>query len=114
MPRRPKSKATRVYRRDLKSHLFGFLLFDREGGFRSSTWGFNDEKEAEEELLKWNRVTGRDGHPVYAICVMPMYKLGKVPPRVMKRCFAKFLAQVQADRLELVAALERAKDLPGR
>lgn len=113
MSRGPKIKTKRSYRRDLKSHRFGFLLYDREDGFHPSVLGYDSEEEAEEELLKWNRVTGRDNHPVYAVCVVPMYKMGKLPPRVARRAFEKMLAKLQADRLMLAAALDRAEKLAG-
>jgi hypothetical protein len=71
--------------------------------------GWNTEEEAEEELLRWDRFTGRDNHPVYAICVVPMYRMGKVPKRVVAKALEKMLARLQADRLLLAEAIDRAK-----
>ena len=89
------------------------LLWDR-GDLHAGPW-YNTQLEAEDELLRWNRITGKDNHPVYALGVVRYYPNAKrkVSRGEMKRCIERMLAKQQADRLLLAQMLDDAKKLTG-
>lgn len=100
----------RQYKSDLKRRRrWALLLFDN-GEFRVGPV-FSDEPEARDELLRWNRITGRDNHPVYAIGVMAHYpnRHGHFERRFAIRCMREVFAALQADRLLLAEALDRGR-----
>lgn len=90
--------------------MFAILLWDR-GNVRAGGGRYATEEEARRELLRWDRVVGRDNHPVYALCVVPYRPNAKyeVPRRIMVKALEKVFAEQQRERLLALSLLEEVK-----
>ncbi len=85
------------------------IIWDN-GIIRPGNWQYNTEAEATKQLLSWDRCTGTDNRPVYAIGVVPMYIGQKTLRRhQLVHAFEKLLVQMQRDRLDLLKSLENAE-----
>lgn len=106
-----KRRRVRPYQRDLKKQRYFTLLVWDEGEVRASGAYYTTYEAADEALLHWDRVTGHDNHPVYALGVVKYYRNPKrrVERREMVRCVTQMLKHQQLDRLALVALLDSAK-----
>lgn len=92
-----------------KHRRWRIIIWDR-GDVRPGAWQYTTEAEATEDMLSWERFTGADRHPVYAIGVAEMYVGQKTLRRhQLIHAIEKFLAHVQRNRLEISASLKKAK-----